>query len=129
MSFIKTTEQDSKYNHLEKMSISGTLTTINKEDQTVAFAVEKAIPQIEELTQKIVEQMIKDIFVVECIPNHSGCLLTSKADLIVKNKSHQIGSDRKNFKVLEATDCLSIFLIWLEIYHHLEVTYLQPVMF
>lgn len=59
MSFIKTTEQDSKYNHLEKMSISETLTTINKEDQTVAFAVEKAIPQIEELTQKIVEQLQK----------------------------------------------------------------------
>ena len=79
--------------------------------------------------QKNVEHKINDIFGVEYRPSHSGCLLTSKADLIVKNKSHQIGSDRKNFNVLEATDCFSIFSIWLEIYHLFEVTYLQPVMF
>ena len=42
MSFIKTTEQDSNYNHLEKMSITDVLTNINNEDKTVAFAVEKA---------------------------------------------------------------------------------------
>ena len=47
MSDKKTTEQDSNYNHLEKMSISELLININKEDKTVAFAVEKAIPQIE----------------------------------------------------------------------------------
>lgn len=46
--------------------------------------------------------MIKDIFFVEYIPNHSGCLLTSNADLIVKKSKHQIGSERKNLKVLEA---------------------------
>ena len=44
MSFIKTTEQDSNYNHLEKMSITEVLTNINKEDKTVAFAIEKGIP-------------------------------------------------------------------------------------
>ena len=44
MSDKKTTEQDSNYNHLEKMSISELLININKEDKTVAFAVEKAIP-------------------------------------------------------------------------------------
>ena len=59
MSFIKTTEQDSKYNYLEKMSITEVLATINKEDQTVALAVERALPQIEKLTQKIVEQLQK----------------------------------------------------------------------
>ena len=46
MSFIKTTEQDSNYNHLEKMSITEVLTNINNEDKTVAFAIEKGIPQI-----------------------------------------------------------------------------------
>ena len=46
MSDKKTTEQDSNYNHLEKMSLSSLLTNINNEDKTVAFAVEKAIPQI-----------------------------------------------------------------------------------
>ena len=57
MSVKKTTEQDSNYNHLEKMSISELLININKEDKTVAFAVEKAIPQIELLTESIVKKL------------------------------------------------------------------------
>ncbi|MBT0609140.1 N-acetylmuramic acid 6-phosphate etherase [Aequorivita echinoideorum] len=57
MDFIKTTEEDSKYNHLEKMSISELLHNINNEDKTVAFAVEKAVPQIEKLTDAIVEKL------------------------------------------------------------------------
>jgi N-acetylmuramic acid 6-phosphate etherase len=59
MSFIKTTEQDSNYNHLEKMSITEVLTNINNEDKTVAFAIEKVIPQIEQLTNAIVLQLKK----------------------------------------------------------------------
>jgi N-acetylmuramic acid 6-phosphate etherase len=57
MSFIKITEQDSNYNHLEKMSILELLININNEDKTVAFAVEKAIPQIELLTKKIIDRL------------------------------------------------------------------------
>lgn len=57
MAFIKTTETDSKYNHLEKMSVSELLQNINNEDKTVAYAVEKALPQIEKLTQKVVEKL------------------------------------------------------------------------
>jgi N-acetylmuramic acid 6-phosphate etherase len=57
MNFTKTTEQDSKYNHLEKMSVSELLININNEDKTVPLAVEKAIPQIEKLTSKIVEKL------------------------------------------------------------------------
>ena len=57
MSDKKTTEQDSNYNHLEKMSISELLININKEDKTVAFAVEKAIPQIKLLTESIIEKL------------------------------------------------------------------------
>ena len=57
MTFIKTTELDSKYNHLEKMNISELLQNINNEDKTVAFSVEKALPQIERLTKKVVEKL------------------------------------------------------------------------
>ncbi len=57
MSFIKTTETDSKYNHLEKMSIFELLQNINNEDKTVAFSVEKSLPQIEKLTEKVVEKL------------------------------------------------------------------------
>lgn len=55
---MKTTEEDSFYNHLEKMSVTELLNNINKEDITVPIAVKKAIPQIEKLVNKIVEQLI-----------------------------------------------------------------------
>lgn len=57
MTFTKTTEKDSKYNHLEKMSVNELLTNINNEDKTVPYAVEKAIPQIEQLTAVVVEKL------------------------------------------------------------------------
>lgn len=57
MEFTKTTEQASKYDHLEKMSVQELLTNINQEDQTVPQAVAKAIPQIESLVQEIVRKM------------------------------------------------------------------------
>ena len=54
MTFIKTTEKESIYNHLEKMSTLELLININQEDKTVPLAVEKALPQIEELVEQIV---------------------------------------------------------------------------
>ena len=57
MEFTKTTEQDSHYNHLEEKSISNLLTTINSEDETVPKAVEKAIPELENLIIKVVAQL------------------------------------------------------------------------
>jgi len=57
MAFIKTTEQSSKYEHLEKMSVAELLSNINQEDRTVPFAVEKALPQIEKLVTEIVSKM------------------------------------------------------------------------
>jgi N-acetylmuramic acid 6-phosphate etherase len=57
MSFTKTTEQASKYEHLEKMSISDLLTNINNEDKTVPFAVEKVVPKIALLISVIVQKM------------------------------------------------------------------------
>ena len=57
MDFIKITEHDSNYNHLEKMTINELLIKINKEDKTVPNAVEKALPQIELLTENIVHKL------------------------------------------------------------------------
>ena len=57
MNFTKTTEQASKYEHLEKMSVTDLLANINNEDKTVPLAVEKALPQIEKLVTEIVSKM------------------------------------------------------------------------
>lgn len=51
------TESPSNHRHLEKMSVTELLTNINNEDKTVAFAVEKSIPQIELLVKSIVPKM------------------------------------------------------------------------
>ncbi len=59
MSFTKTTEADSGYDHLEKMSISELLKNMNSEDQTVPLAVKKSLPQIEKLT-RIVSKKLKN---------------------------------------------------------------------
>ncbi len=53
----KTTEENSRYNHLEQMSVLDLLTNINREDKTVADSVEKTIPQIEALVNHIVANM------------------------------------------------------------------------
>jgi len=57
MDFIKTTEQDSYYNHLEQLSVSELLTNINAEDKTVPLTVEKVLPQIIKLVIQIVERL------------------------------------------------------------------------
>jgi N-acetylmuramic acid 6-phosphate etherase len=57
MSFNKTTESNSKYNHLEKMTVKELLVNINNEDKTVPLAIEKVIPAIESLVTDIVVRM------------------------------------------------------------------------
>jgi N-acetylmuramic acid 6-phosphate etherase len=57
MSFTKTTEQPSRYHHLEKMPVSELLANINNEDKTVPLAVEKALPQIEALVTQVITKM------------------------------------------------------------------------
>jgi len=57
MDFIKTTEQDSKYNNLENMSIKDIISSINDEDKTVPLAVEKELSQIEKLIKTVVAQL------------------------------------------------------------------------
>jgi N-acetylmuramic acid 6-phosphate etherase len=57
MEFKKSTEAESKYKHLEQMSVNELLLNINKEDKTVPDAVEKIIPKIEALVNVIVPKM------------------------------------------------------------------------
>ncbi|MFT6066013.1 MAG: N-acetylmuramic acid 6-phosphate etherase [Polaribacter sp.] len=57
MAFIKTTEQDSKYNHLEMMSVSSLLRNMNDEDKAVPIAVEKSLGQIIQLTAQIIAKL------------------------------------------------------------------------
>ena len=58
MSFEKITESPSHYHDLEKMSVHDLLVNINKEDQLVALAVERAIPQIEKLVEAVGDRML-----------------------------------------------------------------------
>ena len=55
--FRKTTEADSAYDSLEKMKTTELLRNMNREDKTVPYAVEKAIPKIEKLVNQIVSKM------------------------------------------------------------------------
>lgn len=57
MQYNKITEQSSKYQNLENMSIMELIENINKEDKTVAFAVEKEKHNIEALISNIVEKI------------------------------------------------------------------------
>lgn len=57
MEYQKITESASLYDRLEEMSVQELLQNINREDQKVAFAVQKEIPQIERLVKGIVERM------------------------------------------------------------------------
>jgi N-acetylmuramic acid 6-phosphate etherase len=51
--YKKITEQQSVYNDLEQMPTNQLLKNINQEDQKVALAVEKVIPQIEKLVDAL----------------------------------------------------------------------------
>lgn len=53
----KTTEKDSNYEDLDKMSVKELLVNINDEDKTVPYAIEKVIPSIEKLVEVIVAKM------------------------------------------------------------------------
>ena len=59
MAFVKISEQESLYDNLEQKSVHEILTEINQEDHKVADAVQRVIPQIEQLVTGIVERMKK----------------------------------------------------------------------
>ncbi len=54
---MTTTEASSLHDHLDKMEVADILLRINREDSTVPTAVEKAIPNIEQLVKAIVAKM------------------------------------------------------------------------
>ena len=54
----KVTEEESRYDDLEKMSIHEILTDINQEDKMVPEAVEKAIPQLELLVAAVTDKLL-----------------------------------------------------------------------
>ncbi len=51
------TEESSKYRHLEKMSVEELTANLNKEDKTVALAIEKALPELNTLINTIVRKI------------------------------------------------------------------------
>jgi N-acetylmuramic acid 6-phosphate etherase len=53
----KFTEESSHHRHLEQMSTSDLVSSINREDQKVALAVYKSIPQIQQLIDIIYKKM------------------------------------------------------------------------
>ena len=54
----RTTEQDSHYRHLEKMSVLDLLENINREDRLVPDAVAQSIPQITALVEATADRML-----------------------------------------------------------------------
>ncbi|PWE01072.1 N-acetylmuramic acid 6-phosphate etherase [Marinilabilia rubra] len=56
---LSITESPSKFQNLEKMEVSDLIHSINQEDAKVHQAVNKALPQIEQLIVRIVERMKK----------------------------------------------------------------------
>ncbi len=58
INFRKVTEEESSYQDLDKMSIHEILRHINEEDKKVPMAVEKALPQVEQLVGVISDKML-----------------------------------------------------------------------
>jgi N-acetylmuramic acid 6-phosphate etherase len=56
---LSITESPSNFDNIDRMTVHELLTNINKEDSKVHAAVRDAIPQIEELLNKIVKRMLK----------------------------------------------------------------------
>lgn len=54
MAELQQTEEPSNYDSLEQKSLIELLSAINSEDKSVPIAIEKAIPQIEKLTEKVI---------------------------------------------------------------------------
>lgn len=56
--FRKVTEEESRYQHLDRMSVPELLKHINEEDKVVPLAVERALPQVERLVAVICDKML-----------------------------------------------------------------------
>ena len=58
---MRTTEQESLYQNLEKQSVFDLLTQMNKEDLKVPKAVSSSIPQINALVENILPRMKREV--------------------------------------------------------------------
>ena len=58
MLFKKITEEPSPYRHLEKMSVAEIIEIMNNEDKNVPLAVERALPEIENLINEVADKML-----------------------------------------------------------------------
>ena len=56
--FSRVTEQESKYDNLDRMSVRELLDNINAEDKVVPLAVERAVPSIERLVSVLSDKML-----------------------------------------------------------------------
>jgi N-acetylmuramic acid 6-phosphate etherase len=56
---LSITESPSNFDDIDKMNVHELLTNINKEDSKVHLAVREAIPQLEELLNRVVKRMLK----------------------------------------------------------------------
>ena len=54
---MRTTEKESRYDHLDTMDTGEILRGINTEDHTVPVAVGEAIPQIAQVVEQLVERV------------------------------------------------------------------------
>ena len=88
---MQITEQSSLYDDLEKKSVREILEDINREDQKVALAVQKSIPQIEQLVSLIVPRMKQGGRIFYMGAGTSG-RLTNRAGLfsIINGKQRQL---------------------------------------
>lgn len=57
LEFRKTTEEESHYSDLEKMSVEELISNINEQDKTVAHRVENVLPQIRSLIENLVPKL------------------------------------------------------------------------
>lgn len=57
--FIKVTEQNSEYNHLDKMSVANLLQHINEEDKKVPEIISQLLPTIEILVEAITDKLLQ----------------------------------------------------------------------
>ena len=102
MNFTKTTESDSKYNHLEKMSVNELLTNINNEDKTVPLAVEKALPQIELLINQVISKLKEAKLIVVEGTLYPLLSRLKNADLLQYTwKESKSGPPRKYYELTE----------------------------
>jgi N-acetylmuramic acid 6-phosphate etherase len=60
MSTTSLTEHDSNYDNLERMTVLEIIRSINDEDKEIPFAIERSLPQIEQLIEKVVSVLEDD---------------------------------------------------------------------